>query len=201
MPRPDKPTIVFLFTGAKWDSLAEELNKPVHTEASLRDGADPSTCICSQQGSSREHTHTCHWATTAPWRAILGVEFQGPCSLPAWNKLCAALHIWAAPCRSSDGHEHCRFTHRDVPQSPWQKSPVSLLRFFWVSCLASANWDPPGMPRFKAPVSRQKKQKAWFKDMPLWKHRCFTLTPFWCFSGSHRISSSQGRQRPRSGLW
>lgn len=107
----------------------------------------------------------------------------------------SGLHLAGAVMDMNIADLHIGMSHRAPGRSPL------CLCWDWVSCLASANWDPPGMPRFKAPVSRQKKQKAWFKDMPLWKHRCFTLTPFWCFSGSHRISSSQGRQRPCSGLW
>lgn len=99
----------------------------------------------------------------------------GVCSLPACNKLWRCKPCYtarAAPHRSSEEHEHCTFTPGDIPESPWQESPVSLLRLFcfkcdpsMVSCLASANWTLQDV-KCKATASRQKTRKSDSKTCP-----------------------------------
>lgn len=68
-----------------------------------------------------------------------------------------------------------------------------------VSCLASANWHP-GMPKFKATVSRQKSRKLDSKICH-YDSTDVLLSSHSDAFGSHRTSSSQGRQRPCSGVW
>lgn len=100
----------------------------------------------------------------------------GACSLPAWNKLWRCKHCYtdrAALHRSSEEHEHCTFTPGDIPESPWQESPVSLLRLFCFKCdplngllPCLCQLDPPGVPKCKATVSRQKTRKSDSKTCP-----------------------------------
>lgn len=94
---------------------------------------------------------------------------------PAWNKL------WRCkPCYTEGLHPtgavrnmNIAFTPGHIPESPWQESPVSLLRLFCFKCdplngllPCLCQLDPPGVPKCKATVSRQKTRKSDSKTCP-----------------------------------
>jgi len=68
-------------------------------------------------------------------------------------------HAWLHPHNISE--EYCSFMRREVPDTLQKNSPVSVgnvsLNVIHPTafCLASTNYDPPGIPKLRATVNRQ----------------------------------------------
>lgn len=129
---------------------------------------------------------------------------------PAWNKLwrckpcyTEGLHPTGAVRNMNMAHLHLGTPQRAPGRSPlclcWDCFALNVIPSM-VSCLASANWILQGCQNVKQQWAGKKPESLIQRHVPV-TAQVFYSHPILMLFGSDRISSSQGRQRPCSGLW